>query len=154
MPLFEVETENHILITWAEDGDAASGVVGDAYPQEHVLRLTKRPRDTWVISKSALGISGKMLSGERLHIAVLRFLAGARRNRLLTGPQKVVFVAGRKTRINSNGEAARRNERSRVLREGIAQPANFESSPTTLGAHDDDSRFGAQGVEICVPFRS
>ena len=24
------------------------------------MRLTKRPRDTWVISKSALGISGKM----------------------------------------------------------------------------------------------
>jgi hypothetical protein len=60
MPLFEVETENHILITWAEDGDAASTVVGEAYPQEHVMRLTKRPRDTWVISKSALGISGKM----------------------------------------------------------------------------------------------
>ena len=58
--LFEVETENHIVITWAEDGDAASAVVGDAYPQEHVLRLTKRPRDTWVISKSALGIAGKM----------------------------------------------------------------------------------------------
>ena len=57
MPLFEVETENHIVITWAEDGDAASAVVGDAYPQEHVMRLTKRPRDTWVISKSALGIS-------------------------------------------------------------------------------------------------
>ena len=32
----------------------------DAYPQENVMRLTKRPRDTWVISKSALGISGKM----------------------------------------------------------------------------------------------
>jgi Family of unknown function (DUF6793) len=60
MPLFEVETENHIVITWAEDGDAASAVVGDAYPQENVLRLTKRPRDTWVISKSALGISGHM----------------------------------------------------------------------------------------------
>jgi hypothetical protein len=60
MPLFEVETENHIVITWAEDGDAASAVVGDAYPQEHVMRLTKRPRDTWVISKSALGITGRM----------------------------------------------------------------------------------------------
>jgi hypothetical protein len=39
MPLFEVETENHIVITWAEDSDAASAVVGDAYPQEHVMRL-------------------------------------------------------------------------------------------------------------------
>jgi hypothetical protein len=60
MPLFEVETENHIVITWAEGGDAATAVVSDAYPQERVMRLTKRPRDTWVISKSALGISGKM----------------------------------------------------------------------------------------------
>jgi hypothetical protein len=60
MPLFEVETECHIVITWAKDGDAASAVVLDAYPQEAVMRLTKRPRDTWVISKSALGIAGKM----------------------------------------------------------------------------------------------
>ncbi len=57
MPLFEVETSNHIIITWAVDEDAATAVVKDAYPQEDVIRLTKRPRDTWVISKSALGIS-------------------------------------------------------------------------------------------------
>lgn len=56
MPLFEVETESHIIITWANDQDAAAVVVHDAYPTEKVLRLTKRPRDTWVISKSALGI--------------------------------------------------------------------------------------------------
>jgi hypothetical protein len=56
MPLFEVETESHIIITWAQDQDAAADVVQDAYPNEKVLRLTKRPRDTWVISKSALGI--------------------------------------------------------------------------------------------------
>lgn len=60
MPLFEVETECHIIITWASDEDAASAVVGDCYPTERVIRLTKRPRDTWVISKSALGIAGKI----------------------------------------------------------------------------------------------
>lgn len=60
MPLFEVETESHIIITWAEDQNAANVVVHDAYPHERVVRLTKRPRDTWVISKSALGISGKI----------------------------------------------------------------------------------------------
>jgi hypothetical protein len=59
MPLFEIETESHIIITWAPDQDSASVVVNQAYPHEKVLRLTKRPRDTWVISKSALGISGK-----------------------------------------------------------------------------------------------
>jgi hypothetical protein len=56
MPLFEVETQNHIIITWADDEPAASDVVKSAYPEEDVLRLTKRPRDTWVISKGALGI--------------------------------------------------------------------------------------------------
>jgi hypothetical protein len=59
MPLFEVETDSHIIITWAKDSDEASAVVNDAYPHDTVLRLTKRPRDTWVISKAALGIAGK-----------------------------------------------------------------------------------------------
>ena len=58
MPLFEVETDAHIIITWANDEDAAKQVVADAYPHDQVLRLTKRPRDTWVISKAALGIIG------------------------------------------------------------------------------------------------
>jgi hypothetical protein len=58
MPLFEIETDSHIIITWAADESAAGEVVTEAYPQEKVLRLTKRPRDTWVISKSALGIRG------------------------------------------------------------------------------------------------
>ena len=35
-----------------------STVVNEAYPSENLIRLTKRPRDTWVISKSALGIRG------------------------------------------------------------------------------------------------
>ena len=57
MPLFEIETNAHIIITWARDEDAASDVVNDAYPQDEMIRLTKRPRDTWVISKAALGIA-------------------------------------------------------------------------------------------------
>ena len=57
MPLFEVETDAHIIITWAADEDAASAVVSEAYPSDRVIRLTKRPRDTWVISKTALGIA-------------------------------------------------------------------------------------------------
>ena len=32
-------------------------MVSEAYPSDRVIRLTKRPRDTWVISKTALGIS-------------------------------------------------------------------------------------------------
>ncbi len=57
MPLFEVETDNHIIITWADDEPSATGVVQEAYPDEEVTRLTKRPRDTWVISKTALGLA-------------------------------------------------------------------------------------------------
>ncbi len=57
MPLFEVETEGHIIITWAEDESAAENLVQDTYGTEPITRLTKRPRDTWVISKSALGIT-------------------------------------------------------------------------------------------------
>ena len=58
MPLFEVETTSHIIITWAEDEGAATEVVRESYPHEPPLRVTRRPRDTWVISKSALGIAG------------------------------------------------------------------------------------------------
>ena len=56
MPLFEIETNAHIIITWASDEKAATEVVTEAYPQDEVIRLTKRPRNTWVISKAALGI--------------------------------------------------------------------------------------------------
>jgi hypothetical protein len=58
MPLFEIETENHIIITWTNDEDAARAGVAASYPQEPPLRITRRPRDTWVISKAALGIRG------------------------------------------------------------------------------------------------
>jgi hypothetical protein len=38
---------------------AAAALVDDTYPSDEIIRLTKRPRDTWVISKSALGITGQ-----------------------------------------------------------------------------------------------
>ncbi len=57
MPLFEVETNAHIIITWASDENSARGLVMEAYPTDDVMRLTKRPRDTWVISKAALGLT-------------------------------------------------------------------------------------------------
>lgn len=60
MPLFEVETEGHIIVTWANDEDSARDVVSDNFPSETVLRLTKRPRDSWVISKAVLGIVDHM----------------------------------------------------------------------------------------------
>ena len=60
MPLFEIETHSHIIISWAEDEQAAVAVVEESYPKERPIRMTRRPRDTWVISKSALGITGSM----------------------------------------------------------------------------------------------
>jgi hypothetical protein len=57
MPLFEIETEGHIIISWAADDQAAAAIVTEAYPHERIMRLTRRPRDTWVISKSALGLT-------------------------------------------------------------------------------------------------
>ncbi len=59
MPLFEIETDAHIIITWAGDEQSATQLVNEAYPHDEVVRLTKRPRDTWVISKGALGLTGK-----------------------------------------------------------------------------------------------
>ena len=61
MPLFEIETGAHIIISWAADEQAAAAVVEEAYPGERIVRLTRRPRDTWVISKSALGLPGSSL---------------------------------------------------------------------------------------------
>ena len=59
MPLFEVETNAHIIITWAGDEEVAEKVVAQAYPSDEIIRLTKRPRDTWVISKTALGLTSQ-----------------------------------------------------------------------------------------------
>ena len=61
MPLYEVETDSHIIITWADNEDAASVVTKEAYPSDEIIRLTRRPRDTWVISKSVLGIDSKKM---------------------------------------------------------------------------------------------
>ncbi|MFN3191065.1 MAG: DUF6793 family protein [Aureliella sp.] len=60
MPLFEIETDSHIIITWADDEPAAQAVVKEAYPTDNVIRMTKRPRDTWVISKGVLGLTSNM----------------------------------------------------------------------------------------------
>jgi hypothetical protein len=57
MPLFEVETDAHIIITWADDEGNATNVAEDSYPGESIVRLTKRPRNSWVISKGVLGIT-------------------------------------------------------------------------------------------------
>jgi hypothetical protein len=59
MALFEVETNGHIMIVWANDKDQARSFCLDNYPDEEVYRVTARPRDAWVISKQMLGLRGE-----------------------------------------------------------------------------------------------
>lgn len=56
MPLYEIETDAHVMIGWAEDVDDARRFAHEHYPEEAVKRVHQRPRDVWVISKRLLGI--------------------------------------------------------------------------------------------------
>jgi hypothetical protein len=60
MPLFEIETNGHVMIGWASDEEGARAFAREHYPEEEITRLTKRPRDVWVISKRLLGIEGNV----------------------------------------------------------------------------------------------
>lgn len=66
MPLFEIETNAHIMIGWADSQDEAAAIASTHYPDEEIVRITRRPRDLWVISKRLLGIKG---SGEPCDVA-------------------------------------------------------------------------------------
>jgi hypothetical protein len=56
MPLYEIETNAHIMIGWASSQEGAQSIAKEHYPTEEITRITKRPRDIWVISKRLLGI--------------------------------------------------------------------------------------------------
>ena len=56
MPLYEIETNAHIMIGWAASQEGAQEIAREHYPSEEITRITKRPRDIWVISKRLLGI--------------------------------------------------------------------------------------------------
>ena len=58
MALFEIETDAHIMIAWADDQASAEAIALRSYPDDHVKRVAKRPHDVWVISKRLLGIEG------------------------------------------------------------------------------------------------
>ena len=58
MALYEIETNAHIMIGWADTEDGAREIAGKHYPEEEIVRVSRRPRDIWVISKNLLGISG------------------------------------------------------------------------------------------------
>ena len=58
MALYEIETNAHIMIGWADSREAAEQIANENYPEEEIQRVTKRPRDIWVISKRLMGIEG------------------------------------------------------------------------------------------------
>lgn len=58
MALYEIETTAHIMISWADSEEQARSHAQEHYPEEDVLRIRKRPRDLWVISKRMLGLEG------------------------------------------------------------------------------------------------
>lgn len=60
MALYEIETNGHIMIGWASSTEGAEALANEHYPEEDIIRVTKRPRDLWVISKSRLGITGQV----------------------------------------------------------------------------------------------
>ena len=60
MPLYEIETDGHIIITWADDEGMARSVAAESYPEEDIKRVIQRPRNSWVISKSVLGIQDEV----------------------------------------------------------------------------------------------
>jgi len=64
MALYEIETTAHIMIGWADDDEQAKALATDAYPEEEVVRVSRRPRDVWVISKRMLGIEQPMSPNE------------------------------------------------------------------------------------------
>lgn len=56
MALYEIETNGHIMIGWADSTEAARSLAGELYPEDVIVRISKRPRDLWVISKRLLGL--------------------------------------------------------------------------------------------------
>jgi hypothetical protein len=58
MALYEIETNLHIMIGWADSQEAAIEIAKEHYPDDEVLRITRRPKDIWVISKGMLGVKG------------------------------------------------------------------------------------------------
>ncbi|MBW3543146.1 MAG: hypothetical protein KY476_23045 [Planctomycetes bacterium] len=58
MALYEIETNAHIMIGWADTQDEARKLAQQHYPADEIVRISKRPRDIWVISKGMLGVKG------------------------------------------------------------------------------------------------
>ena len=72
MALYEIETNAHIMIAWANDQAAAEAVARENYPEDQLKRVAKRPRDVWVISKRMLGIDGSLEPCDKARDCLIR----------------------------------------------------------------------------------
>lgn len=59
MALFEIETNAHIMIGWADSKEDAEELMKKQYPNDELIRVAKRPQDMWVVSKALLGLNGQ-----------------------------------------------------------------------------------------------
>ncbi len=55
MPLFEIETEAHIMIGWASSLEQAEHIAAKHYPEEKILRITRRPATCGSFPKACWG---------------------------------------------------------------------------------------------------
>ena len=86
MALYEIETNLHIMIGWSDSHDSAVKLAEEHYPEDEIVRITKRPKDIWVISKGMIGLTGtgepceaardclNRASGDKLHAIRLYML--------------------------------------------------------------------------------
>lgn len=72
MALFEIETNAHIMIGWAESQADAEKLADKYYPEDEIVRITRRARDIWVISKRLLGIKGSVEPCDRARDCLAR----------------------------------------------------------------------------------
>ena len=74
------------MVSWASSSEQAEHIAAQNYPEEKIIRITRRPKDLWVISKGLLGLTGKgepcdvardclsRASGDKLHAIRLYML--------------------------------------------------------------------------------
>ena len=60
------------MIASTETPEQASALAVEHYPQDEVIRITKRPKQMWVISKSFLGLNGQSEPCERARDCLAR----------------------------------------------------------------------------------
>ena len=106
MALYEIETTAHIMISWADSEEQARSHAEEHYPEEDVLRIRKRPRDLWVISKRMLGLEGPVDPCDTARECLAR-ASGEGTPRSVLGPSSVRVGACQRCQAAARGVAGR-----------------------------------------------